>query len=79
MAQADRKVLALLYHCTGGPTWNGSQNWNTKANISTWRGVTVNSKGRVVELDLNNNNLQGVIPKELGNLRALTSLNLHFN
>lgn len=59
MFQADRKVLARLYHCTGGPTWTRSENWTTKADISTWRGVKVNSKGRVVQLNLQNNNLQG--------------------
>ncbi|CAM9962669.1 unnamed protein product [Ectocarpus sp. 4 AP-2014] len=79
MVQAERKVLALLYHSTGGPAWSRSQNWNTKADISTWRGVKVNSKGRVVQLDLSNNKLEGVIPKELGNLRALTSLDLRSN
>ncbi|CAM9995974.1 unnamed protein product [Ectocarpus sp. 12 AP-2014] len=79
MVQAERKVLTLLYRSTGGPAWSRSQNWNTKADISTWRGVKVNSKGRVVQLDLSNNKLEGVIPKELGNLRALTSLDLRSN
>ncbi|CBJ27959.1 Leucine rich repeat protein [Ectocarpus siliculosus] len=79
MVQADRKILALLYHSTGGPAWSRSHNWNTKADISSWRGVKVNSKGRVVQLDLSNNKLEGVIPKELGNLRALTSLDLRSN
>ncbi|CAM9295990.1 unnamed protein product [Ectocarpus sp. 6 AP-2014] len=79
MVQADRKILALLYHSTGGPAWSRSHNWNTKADISTWRGVKVNSKGRVVQLDLSNNKLEGVLPKELGNLRALTSLDLRSN
>ena len=44
--------------------------------MDEWQGVTVDFKGRVVELDLRGNYLIGYLPPELGNLDRLTKLNL---
>jgi hypothetical protein len=43
-----------------------------------WHGVKVQG-GRVVELDLNKNNLKGALPDELGELTALVALVLWGN
>ena len=47
--------------------------------ISFWKGVVINEKGRVTELNLSGNNLSGTIPPELGNMTALTELYLEDN
>lgn len=61
MASADRASLVALFRATGGTSWKRSDNWNTDADLSKWYGVKVNDQGRVVKLDLNRNNLQGII------------------
>ena len=76
---SDRDVLETLYHGTGGPDWFNKQNWLTGAPLRQWYGVIVGGQGRVVGLRLEQNNLQGQIPAELGNLANLTSLSLGGN
>ncbi|CAN0403086.1 unnamed protein product, partial [Scytosiphon promiscuus] len=58
MASKDRHALVSLYHATGGANWKDSTNWNTDADLSKWFGVGVH-EGRVVDLSLEENNLQG--------------------
>lgn len=72
MAQTDRKALVALYNATGGAKWRNKRNWNTSAALSQWYGVEVNSQGRVVELSLGRNNLQGII------LRFFLAISLTF-
>eukprot|EP00752_Nemacystus_decipiens_P012508 g11078.t2 len=76
---ADRDALEALYRSTDGPEWAHKNNWNTDADLSTWDGVKLNDKGRVVELSLDQNNLQGTIPPEIGQLAAVTHLRLSEN
>ena len=61
MSASDREALVALYRSTDGPQWENNDGWNTKDDISLWKGVEVRG-GRVVELDLSDNNLQGNIP-----------------
>ncbi|CAN0155485.1 unnamed protein product, partial [Ascophyllum nodosum] len=75
---AERDALVAFYRATHGESWTRKTGWCTKAPLSEWYGVTV-SDGRVVELDLELNNLRGSIPKELGQLGALTKLDLSRN
>lgn len=60
MAQTDRKALVALYNGTDGAKWAENRNWNTGADLSRWHGVEINDQERVVQLQLNNNNLQGI-------------------
>lgn len=55
----DREALLILFRATGGHLWRRKDNWNTDAGLSSWHGVTVNDDGRVIELCLKRNNLQG--------------------
>lgn len=60
MALADRAALSALFRSTNGTRWKYNCNWNTDAELSQWHGVMVNeADGRVVGLDLRDNNLQG--------------------
>ena len=76
---SDRDVLEALYHATGGTNWNRNRNWLGSALLAEWHGVHIDDQGRVVGLDLSNNNLSGTIPPELGNLTSLNSLALGRN
>ncbi len=74
----DYDALVALYNATDGPNWS-SNNWLDTCDVCQWTGVTCNSQGRVVKLYLWNRNLSGSIPGALGDLEALTELNLGAN
>ncbi len=73
---SDRDILEILYEATGGPNWTNSNNWLTDAPVRDWYGVGTDGEGRVRSLRLWENNLQGPIPPELGNLSSVTYLDL---
>ena len=75
----DRASLVALYEATGGPNWSNSENWLSDAPLGEWRGVGVDSAGRVTSLTLPENNLSGELPKELGSLSGLELLELGGN
>ena len=79
---SDKAVLEILYRQTNGQGWHSegrnegrwlNENWG-----SGWYGVKT-EHGRVVELDLGDNNLVGTLPPELRDLTELRSLNLSSN
>ena len=55
---SDKFALAALYEATDGPNWGRNDNWCTDAPLSEWYGVTVDSSGRVTELNLKANYLR---------------------
>ncbi len=76
----DSLALVDFYHNTGGEFWSNSTNWLTNAPINTWRGVRLTSNGtRINALNLNDNNLIGVLPSSFSNLTSLKSLNISDN
>ena len=75
----DRQVLITLYNATGGTGWSQSRNWNGPSSIGTWYGVETNSAGFVTELELDDNNLTGALPAQLGDLAHLERLVLDGN
>ena len=75
--ETDREALITLYNSANGEEWDNL--WQIDAPMNEWHGVTVDSRGRVVELDLEDNNLNGYLPTELGNLSHLKLLNLSDN
>ncbi len=87
---SDRTALVALYNATDGPNWIDNTNWLTDARLGEWYGVTADSSGRVVQLDLRGqwddearaivlHGLRGELPDELANLTQLTSLSLSDN
>jgi len=72
--EQDSLALVAFYNSTGGPNWNNNTGWLTGP-VSTWYGVTVEG-GRVVELTLYQNDLNGIIPEEVGNLTQLRKFKL---
>lgn len=75
----DRAVLVALYNATGGSGWESDGNWNSASAIRTWYGVRTNSSGAVTELVLDDNNLTGTLPSQLGELAELERLVLDGN
>ena len=78
-AGTDRDALSALYQATNGDSWISNDNWLSEKPISDWYGVALDVDGRVSELVLNENQLRGHIPPELGNLSNLTVLSLYSN
>ncbi|MDE2876040.1 MAG: Ig-like domain-containing protein [Gemmatimonadota bacterium] len=72
----DRAILETFYEATGGPSWTNDDGWLTDARLDNWYGVRTDREGRVVELELIANNLEGHIPAALGRLDRLRNLEL---
>ena len=53
--------------------------WDFSQPVYTWHGVELNSEGRVEELHLENNNLDGTISPKIGDLTSLKLLRFDNN
>jgi Leucine-rich repeat (LRR) protein len=73
----DSLALVDLYNSTNGPGWTFHTNW-LAGPVSSWYGVSI-VNGRVDQLLLFNNNLQGSLPASLGNLANITLLGIDGN
>jgi Leucine-rich repeat (LRR) protein len=74
--QIEYEALVALYNSTDGDNWTDNTNWLT--GTAPWFGVNTEN-GHVVELWLDNNQLSGPIPAELGDLANLRVLQLSDN
>lgn len=76
-------ILRIIYKSTNGDNWLESDGWN---NINStfccnWTGVICDDLATavIIKLNLNENNLNGFIPFQIGNLSGLKSLSLENN
>ena len=76
---ADAEVLNSFYEVAGGSGWTSSSGWLDGPTLDEWYGVTVDSVGRVVALDLSANGLVGRLPPGLARLRHLRELRVGGN
>ena len=76
---ADRAILVALYNAMGGENWRIDRSWLSEKPIDRWYGVTADRSGHITGLDLDNNELSGEIPEELGGLSNLVELDLSLN
>lgn len=74
---AQRAALVALYNSTNGANWTNNSNW-LSADESTWFGVEVTGCD-ITSIVLIDNNLQGTIPTEIGDLPNLLDLELSYN
>ena len=77
-AMQDSLALVDFYNSTNGVSWTNNSNWLSKSPLGTWHGITLDSNGRVSNIQLFNNNLSGKLLPSIGNLTALTGISLHF-
>ncbi len=75
LTEPDRATLVEFYRATGGDDWKNNGGWLSDDPIGTWHGVRVEG-GRVVRLDLRDNNLRGRLPKIVAELAGLRVLSL---
>ena len=74
----ERFALAELYAGTGGDSWSDNSGWGSDAPVDDRYGVTVGDS-LVLRLDLPDNGLDGPLPPEVANLRALETFDLSEN
>ncbi len=75
----DVNALRALYAHTDGNNWTTNTKWNGPPVLADWSGVTADSLGRVTELDLGSNGLDGAVPADLADLAEATVLLLDDN
>jgi hypothetical protein len=90
----QRYALAVFYFATIGDDWKscsqlgestesscaeGANRFLSASSECSWGGCECDTSGMMVRLSLENNNLQGTIPKEIGALSQLTELDLEHN
>jgi hypothetical protein len=56
---SELKALAKFYDECNGEKWTNSSGWNSTEPLSDWYGVEVDNSGKVIGLNLRNNNLKG--------------------
>lgn len=75
--EQDSLALVALYNATDGNNWTDNTGWLSDP-VSSWFGVTV-EEDRVTRIRLEQNQLNGTIPAELGDLTNLIQLDLFQN
>lgn len=79
--EEEFRILSEFYKQTGGKKWKKNTNWlkgKTSADMAKWYGVVVRD-GDVSEINLDDNNLTGSVPKSLYKLDGLRALSLEGN
>ena len=75
----DRRILVAVYNTAGGGGWTWQGNWITAAPVVTWYGVVADLEDRVTGLILEDNNLEGGISGDIGELDKLEVLYMNNN
>ena len=78
-SSSDREALAAIYRWTNGDGWRSNNNWLGDGPLDDWYGVTADNTDRVTALDLSDNNLEGFVPAETGDLLYIEKLVLNGN
>lgn len=68
----EKEALIALYEATDGDHWAVNTNWCSDKPLSQWYGITTNKEGKVTEINLSENRLNGTF--ELSNFQALTKI-----
>jgi len=86
--QIERMALIALYNSTNGDYWTNNSSWKEGelepdgfgplGSEINWYGIEI-LNGHVVRIYLGNNNLQGTIPPEIGNLPNLHTIYMDHN
>lgn len=74
---SDSLALVALYNSTNGSGWTNRANW-LSGPVPGWFGITVTGN-RVTRIELFNNQLNGSLPGQIGNLTSLRELWINSN
>ncbi len=75
---SERDTLVLLYDALSGDQWDNADGWLSEAPLYEWHGV-VTRDGRVIKIELPDNNLVGQLPDGLEDLGELEVFDLRWN
>ncbi len=75
----EYEALRAIYEQLGGSSWKESTNWTTNEALDTWSRVQIDRAGFVTQLQLDQNNLSGTLPAEIGALTRLKRLDMDLN
>ncbi len=75
----DRSALGALYRSARGTEWSNSDGWRGGPALGEWHGISADSLGRAIGIDLAGNGLVGRLPTELGQLAGLRELRIGDN
>lgn len=62
--KVQRWALAILYNALNGGEWTTNNGWTDDSEECTWYGLVCDTSGSVIALELNDNNLRGVLEVE---------------
>ncbi|MGF1671219.1 MAG: hypothetical protein ACFCU6_12290, partial [Balneolaceae bacterium] len=79
--EGDRQALVDLYNATNGDNWKNNSGWLQGNPSNNWHGIEVDGSGRVIRVNLKDNNLRGTsgLPESIGNLKRVTYFNILYN
>ncbi|MBE9488505.1 MAG: hypothetical protein IMY73_04905 [Bacteroidetes bacterium] len=72
-------ALEEFYNYTSGDGWKNNTNWLSDKPLSSWYGIKVSAEGKVIEINLKNNNLDGLLNSKLKDLVYLRKLDVSEN
>jgi DNA-binding SARP family transcriptional activator/Leucine-rich repeat (LRR) protein len=78
VSENETAALAALFEGTDGTNWKKSEGWLSDRPPCEWYGITCRG-GKIIALELEDNQLEGIIPKEIGQLVHLENLDLGNN
>lgn len=55
----EREALMNLFASLKGEDWHNNRGWGTKKELKEWFGLKINDEGKVVSIQLDQNNLRG--------------------
>ena len=76
VSPTEKQALLDFYNATNGENWNTS--WQLDQPVSEWKGVKIENN-KVTGITLLFNNVEGIIPASIENLKDLETLELSFN
>eukprot|EP00980_Cylindrotheca_fusiformis_P012327 scaffold3017_cov81-Cylindrotheca_fusiformis.AAC.4 len=75
----ERFSLVTIYFASDGENWNFQSLWLSILSHCEWYAINCDENGRVTALTLQNGNMHGTLPPEIGNFRNARSIEFSFN
>lgn len=78
VARLDSTAIVALYNSAGGDNWTCDHRWLT-GQVKYWRGIGISRDQRITEINLEDCDLDGTIPREIRFLTELRRIRLKGN